>query len=223
MKDSNLKFVFVCLVIFIAGGLLRLQSGWITISWLIRSSALPVRLDLDSEALAEMQATVLNFYNLVDKGRYAEAYQLGFENKWQKLASGEYRPVGLVPTEEFVDRLNQEIGSNGMGLNIISLEVMSQTVLSPDQWHVSDRPELQALNFIPDKVLTESIYEVEIEGVMLGRCSRWDWHDTVLVAHLNDGEWKLLLPGSPDDISPHYEEWFLDRNPFKGKRIAKAE
>ena len=115
-----------------------------------------------------------------------------------------------------------EIGSNGMGLNIISIGIMGQSPLPPEQWTLTDRPELWTLDFLPDKAEVQSVYEVEVAGVLLGRCSRWEWYDKVLVAHLKgDGGWKLLLPGSPNPTSPHHEEWFLDRYPLKGKRITQ--
>lgn len=220
VRYRNLRFTLVCLAMFLVGGLLRLQAGWLSLAWPVGTSGVFAAPNLDNEAMAALQATVVNFYTLVDKGRYQEAYQLGFETKWQKLESGAYASVGLVPVEEFAGTLSDEIGSNGMGLNIVSIGITSQAALAAEQWQAIDRPELQALSFVPAQV--QNIYEVEVGGVLLGRCSRWDWRDRILVAYTSDGDWKLLLPGSLNSYGPHHEEWFLDRNPFKGKKIVPA-
>lgn len=220
MSNKDLRFILICLLLFVVGGLLRIQSGWIV--WPQQVEASPKsNQELSPEALVELQRAVLDFYNLVDKGRYTEAYQLSFENRWVKSENGTYSTTGLITQDEFVDVLSNEIGGNGMGLNIINIEVVGQSPLAADQWMSAARPELQILKSLPDDVQVQGIYEVEVGGVLLGRCSRWDWHDKVLVAKLSGANgWRLLLPGSLESTSPHHEEWFLDRDPFKGKIIA---
>jgi hypothetical protein len=204
-----------------AGSLLRIQSGWLALPKLAVAKTLPVIQELDTEATAELHETVLDFYNLVDKGNYVEAYQVSYENKWLKTDEGQPTSIGLISQDEFVDTLSSEIGPNGMGLNIISLEILGQWPLPSEQWTSSDRPELQALNFLPYEEI-QGVYEVEVGGTLLGACSRWDWSDKVLVARLQgENEWKLLLPGRPDINSPHHEEWFLDRNPWNRQPIVR--
>jgi hypothetical protein len=220
MSRNDVKFISICLTLFLLGGFLRLQAGWSPFPWTTMANTLPSK-EHGDEQLAELSETVLKFYNLVDKGNYKEAYQLAFETKWQKVGEQEYAAAGLTSQEEFIQRISDEIGSNGMGLNIISIGVQGQSLLPPEEWKFEDRPELWTLDFLPDASQVQSIFEVEVGGVLLGRCSRWDWHDSVLVAHMGGaGGWKLLLPGSPDATGPHHEEWFLDRYPLKGKRIA---
>lgn len=220
-KSNDLRFWLVCLTLLALGGLLRIQSGWIVLPQAAAAKNLDVSAELSAGAQAQLQQTVLNFYQAIDKGRYAEAAQLSFETEWQKLADKKsYTPIGLTSPEKFSQALSDEIGSNGMGLNIISIEVRGQTPLPVEQWAAPNRPELLTLLAIPPEPAISGIYEVEVGGVLLGRCSRWDWDDKVLVAHVGD-QWKLLLPGSPDAISPHHEEWFLDRNPLKGKTIVQ--
>lgn len=220
--NRDLRFVLICLVLFALGGLLRIQTGWIVLAWPVEASNLPSSQELSEEALLELKQVVLDFYQLVDKGNYAEAYQLSFENKWLKMESGVYKPNELTSQEEFIDTLSNEIGGNGMGLNIISIEVVGQAPLPPSQWLSPDRPELYTLEMLPAETRVQGIYEVEVGGALLGRCSRWDWYDKVLVARLQgENRWRLLLPGSPEPTSPHHEEWFLDRNPLKGKPIAQ--
>ncbi len=217
-SKQDLRFSLICLVLFGLGGLLRIQTGWLAWPEHAEASSLTLSQELNETALAELHQTVLDFYYLVDKGNYAAAYQLSLENKWLKSAEKSYTPGGLTSQDEFIDILSNEIGSNGMGLNVISIEVLGQTPLPPTDWAVPNRSELQMLKALALESQVEAIFEVEVGGVLLGRCSRWDWHDKVLVAKLPGG-WRLLLPGSPEPSSPHHEEWFLDRDPFKGKII----
>lgn len=223
MSNKDLRFVLICLLLFMFGGLLRIQAGWITLPQQVEASSTFSR-ELTPEMSAELEQTVLKFYTMVDKGRYDEAYQFIFENKWQKLEDGAYAPNGLIGQDEFREVLSNEIGGNGMGLNIISIEVRGQSPLPPDRWTAREYPELQTLKSLPDDIQVQGVYEVEVGGVLLGRCSRWDWQDKVLVARLSGEKgWRLLLPGSPEPSSPHHEEWFLDRDPLKGKTIAGEE
>ncbi len=217
-KNSNLRFLLICLTLFALGALLRIQSGWMGLPQATAAENLDISAELSLESQAQLRETVLNFYHAVDKGRYTEAAALSLETRWQKLADKSYTPIGLTSPDEFSQLLSDEIGSNGMGLNIISIEVRREAAVPAEQWQAATRPELLTLNFLPADAPLTGIYEVEVGGVLLGRCSRWDWDDKVLVAHLGD-QWKLLLPGSPDTISPHHEEWFLNRNSLKGKVI----
>ena len=219
-STKDLRFVLICLLLFMVGGLLRIQSGWIALPHPVEASS-TFSPELSPEMSAELQQTVLDFYSLVDKGRYDEAYQLSLENKWLKLEEGIYTTNGLIGQDEFEEVLSNEIGGNGMGLNIISIEVTGQSPLAPDRWASGEYPELRTLDSLPDGIQVQGIYELEVGGVLLGRCSRWDWQDKVLVARLSgENGWRLLLPGSPEPTSPHHEEWFLDRDPLKGKTIA---
>ncbi|MFN8455189.1 MAG: hypothetical protein U0401_11070 [Anaerolineae bacterium] len=217
-KNSNLRFMLICLTLFAVGALLRIQSGWMVLPQAAAAQNLAISAELSAESQAQLRAIVLNFYHAVDKGRYTEAADLSFETRWQKLADKSYTPIGLTSPDEFSQLLSDEIGSNGGGLNIISIEVRRETPVPAEQWSAAKRPELMTLHFLPPDAPLTGIYEIEVGGVLLGRCSRWDWDDKVLVAHIGD-QWRLLLPGSPDIISPHHEEWFLDRNSLKGKVI----
>lgn len=214
MFGKDLRFIVICLMLFLVGGLLRLQAGWSPRLWSAAAGSVSVE-ELSDEQLAELNETVLKFYKSIDTGNYEEAYQLAFENKWQKSEGEEYALVGLTSEEEFVSRLTAEIGNNGMRLNIIGIEVLGQSPLPPEHWTPEERPELYALQHLPSEAWVGSVYEVEVGGVLLERCSRWNWFDKVLVAHTQDnGEWKLLLPGGLDPNRPHHIEWFRDGYPF---------
>ena len=80
-SNKDLRFILICLLLFMVGGLLRIQSGWIALPQPVEASSI-FSPELSPEMSAELQQTVLDFYNLVDKGRYDEAHQLSLENKW---------------------------------------------------------------------------------------------------------------------------------------------
>jgi hypothetical protein len=102
-----------------------------------------------------------------------------------------------------------------MGLTVIGIEVLGQSPLPSEQWIPEERPELYALQHLPGETRVQGIYEVEVSGELLERCSRWNWSDRVLVAHMHDnGGWKLLLPGGLDPDRPRHIEWFRDVYPF---------
>ncbi len=222
MARNDVRFTLICLTLFLFGAYLRLRAGWSPFPSTATASTLPISEQSDV-SLAELDETVLDFYKLVDNGNYQAAYQLSLENKWREVGEDEYVAAGLTSEEEFVETLSNEIGSNGMGLNIIAIDIVEAALLPSDRWKLEEWPELLTLNSLPRKAKVQGVYEVEVAGVLLGRCSRWEWRDRVLVARMQGGDWKLLLPGSPSLTSPHHEEWFLDRYPLKGKRVALGD
>lgn len=206
-----MRFWLISVVLLVLGSLLRLGAGWQPLGWLTQASAQTETsaLEVRHDDLAD---TVLSFYRLIDDGRYREAYRLSLESKWQKGTDGQLRVVGLVSEEEFVKRLLDEMGVNGLGQNIISMKVISQTQLPPAEWQPTRRPELHALAFLGHGVQVQDVYQVQLAGALLGRCSQWDWVKHLLVARLRgDQPWKILLPGSADTSQPHYQDWFMDR------------
>ena len=216
MFRNDVRFLLICLMLFLLGGFLRVRSGWMPLPRSAQEATSPVVEEQSDELLAGLRETVLDFYRLVDNGEYADAHSLCFEGKWQKLEGGEHRVVGLTSQEEFSNSLDNELGSNGMGLDIIRIDVMVPTLLPSEQWMPADRPELWTLDFLPNGLRVKNVYEVEVGGDMLNTCSRWNWFDRVLVVHLEgDAGWRLLLPGSPSVSSPHHEAWFMDSNPLE--------
>ena len=207
------RFVLVCAILFLIGGGLRLTAGGSippsTATALELPSATPAR--GPEPVPPEVSATVLDFYNAVDKGRYAEAYALALENHWSQAADGAAQVDGLATEDKFVSLLTDELGANGMSLNIIAIEPLDQALFTPAETDAEKYPELRILDFLPSGAGVTHLYQVHMGGTLLGRCSRWDWSKHVLVAQLDDAGWRVLLPGMKGPYKPHYEEWFLDR------------
>ena len=154
---------------------------------------------------------VLDFYNAVDKGRYADAYGLTLENHWSQAGSDVSEVDGLTTEDQFVSSLTDELGANGMSLNIIAIQTLDQTPLPRAERNPEVYPELLALESLPAGARVEQVYRVHVGGTLLGRCSRWDWSKQILIAKVKGDRWRVLLPGVKGPYQPHYEEWFLDR------------
>jgi hypothetical protein len=210
---GNFRFILACLVLFLAGGLLRWATGNMVLPWGTAAAAgLPAA---SGAALVppEVAETALQFYHAVDKGRYVDAYALALENQWAQNSGGTAQVTGLTSEAQFVNALTNELGDNGESLNIISLDALETDVLPPAEQSVERYPELAALQNLPAGAQVERVYEVRLGGTLLGRCSRWDFAKHVRVAELNgQAGFRLLLPGVKAPNQPHNEEWFLDRS-----------
>ena len=213
----DLRFILVCSAFFLIGSALRLATGGLNLPWISAGasrSSTAVAAGTEAEQVPpEVATTVLDFYRAVDKGRYAEAFALALENRWSESADGGYQVDGLASEDQFVTALTDELGANGMELNLISIEAVDQVFLPPAEQMPEKHPELRTLKFLPAGTRAGRVYQVYVKGTLLGRCSRWDWDKHVLVAQLRGDGLRILLPGVKGPRQPHNEEWFLDRNP----------
>jgi len=167
---------------------------------------------VESESMpVEGSNAVLDFYNAVDKGRYADAYDLTLENHWSQAGGDVSEVDGLTTEDQFVSSLTDELGANGMSLNIIAIQTLDQTPLPRAERNPEVYPELSVLESLPAGARVEQVYRVHVGGTLLGRCSRWDWSKHILIAKVKGDGWRVLLPGVKGPYQPHYEEWFLDR------------
>ena len=223
MSQHDLRFGLICLVLVAAGGLVRLSSGWHPLHNAAVAQAVSSEPGGDA-TVSELRDSVLRFYQLVDDGRYQAAYRLCLENRWQSLSTGEYTVEGLATEDDFVETLNREMGGQGLGQNIIKIAVTETTPFTLSEHIPAARPELRTLSFLPAAYQVRDIYQVRVTGALSGRCSQWDWDESLLAARLWDGtssQWRLLLPGKLDDRFPHYQEWFMERDPLAGRRVAQ--
>lgn len=210
---QNASFILVCVVLFVIGAGLRLASGGLRIPSFSGQLGLSLPASLAESELVPVQVgnTVLDFYNAVDKGRYAEAYALTLETHWSQTADGVSQVDGLTTEDQFVSSLTDELGANGMSLNIIAIQTLDQIPLPLVERNPEVYPELLALESLPAGARVEQVYRVLVGGTLLGRCSRWDWSKHVLIAKVKGDGLRVLLPGVKGPYQPHHEEWFLDR------------
>ncbi len=216
--QKNTRFVLVCIVLFAIGAGLRLTApDPISPAPVAAMDLQPAAAPATAEPVPlDVSATVLNFYHAVDKGDYASAYALALENHWSPAEDGTLRVDALATQDEFVSMLADELGANGMSLNIIAIEAQDEAFFIPTAQDMEDLAELQTLEFLPTGAPVTELYRVRLAGTLLGRCSRWDWSKHVLVAEVEGEGWRVLLPGMKGPFKPHHEEWFLDRTPQAG-------
>ena len=224
-SGHNVRFIIICLALFLGGGFLRSQSGWLTLPRQVETLAPPAAgepLEQQEQLPPGLRETVFNFYEWIDRGHYKEAHQISLENKWLERGPDTYVRVGLTSQDEFVDALNREWRVNGTDLSVVTMDLLTADRLLPERRTPSERPELYTLNDLPPGIQAEDIYEVKVAGLVIERCSTWEWDKKLLVAKLGGtGGWKILLPGIPDARFLRAEVWFLDKNPFAELHIVQ--
>jgi len=224
-SGHNVRFIIICLALFLGGGFLRSQSGGLTLPRPVETLTPPAAgepLEQQEQLPPGLRETVSNFYEWIDRGYYKEAHQISLENKWLERGPDTYVRGGLTSQDEFVNALNQEWRVNGTDLNVVTLDVLRADRLLPERRTPSERPELYTLNDLPPGIQAEDIYEVTVAGLVIERCSTWEWDKKLLVAKLGGtGGWKILLPGIPDARFLRAEVWFLDKNPFAELHIVQ--
>ncbi len=215
----NLRFVLICLFLFIAGFLLRLRAGWLVLPWFTAS---PTNNASTTPPLAlppGLAETVMDFYQWLDRGDYQDAFQVSLENKWQARMPDTYVPIGLVPEVEFIQAATEAWGVNGADLTINQMMLVSAFRVDPETQLRSERPELYTLAALPPGDPVEEIYEVGMSGSLLERCAAWQWSKHLLVARLASGGWRILLSGVPNSQVSLLQVFFLDQNPLAGLNI----
>lgn len=219
MTRSDVRFLAVILVLFLAGAGLRWREGRSPATpapaagastrppTLVGPSFTPITSSSPNGGSAAAE-TVLKFYDAVNRGRYEEAAALGLENHWRKTAPLTYQLDGLTPEATFVQALESELVSDGFVITIHSIEALSATALPPAQQNPATQRELWALTALPPGREADGLYEVPVRGTVLMSCTKWDFFRRVTVVHLKgDGGWKVLLPGPLEPTANHYSEW----------------
>src|SRR5450759_2498586 len=149
----QMGFTIICLAVLLAGAALRVQAGW--------PAALGAAAPAPGQAPDGLKETVLNFYHLVDKGQYDQAYDLAMENKWQS-SGGTPVATGLTGKDEFVAELSDELGANGMGLNIVSIEMVSAAPLPAAEQLPAEYSALWTLKHLSTGMAVDGVYRAEI-------------------------------------------------------------
>ncbi len=217
--NGNMRFILICLALFGVGGFLRYRSGWLTLPRPTETPVPSATTEPQEQLSLGLRETVFNFYEWIDRGYYKEAYQISLENKWLERGPDTYVRAGLTSQDEFISALNWEWRVNGTDLTIVAIDLLGVSQLEPDHRMPLQRQELYTLDSLPAGTQVEDIYQVEVGGLVIERCSTWEWDQKVSVAKLSTGEWKVLLPGIPGAHSSRVEAWFLGKDPFVGLDI----
>jgi hypothetical protein len=149
---------------------------------------------------------VRSFYLMLDRGMYEEAWDIVAEPNWAGQAYVPYREAvtpGLgaaapTPREQFVQRLNAELGYGGVWLKLHGVETrkVSEPGPPPAELPVAG---LQA----------KSVCRVRADGRLLGACTIFSWTKELEVLEV-DGTFRLLLEGTKRPSALFYQEWFTN-------------
>lgn len=214
----NLRFILICAALLAVGGLVRYYTGWLVLPWSQPSQPSALAASAGAPVSPELRATVLDFYNDLDRGQCQAAYALALENQWQREGDA-YTSSGLTSEPDFIVACTAEMGDNGSDMSIVNFDVLNAQPLPVDQRDAAHWPALATLDHLPTEAQVADLYAVEVGGAMLEHCAPADFHKTMLVANISGLGWRILLPGSPGPESTHLVEWFQPIDVWAGRQI----
>jgi hypothetical protein len=194
-------------ILFILGTAIRIGSG----SPVLSSDMVFAKDEIKEYPIANSPAsTALLFYRLIDDGVFDRAWELALEPDWSRYytqvgyrdpVSSEGRPFpGWTPKQDFIDRMEGEIGKNGWSLKLNSIEADRIGTASAPDYAGGGTPHL-----------------VKIRGHMLGACTIFSWEKDVTVIE-SGGKYKVLLDGTKQSKNYFYQSWFSARNKISDLR-----
>lgn len=198
-----LRPALILAVLFLAGAVVRLLGGDALISTtLVYSKSAPEGIP----GTGTPEDTVRSFYLMLDRGMYAEAWDLVVEPDWTGLALVPYTqavvpgvpPVAATPREHFVQRLNAELGYGGIWLKLRGVDARKLDKPGPP-------PALLPVAGLE----AQSATRVRAQGTLLGACTIFSWHKELDVLRV-DGRYRLVLEGSKRASGFFYQEWFTN-------------
>jgi hypothetical protein len=152
--------------------------------------------------------TARSFYLYIDRGEYDRAWELSLEPDWTGGDSEElfFREVaedpegfsGWTSKERFIERMNWELGADGTGITLKSVE--ARILRAVDAERVTRIYGIDGL---------EKAYLLAVTGRLLGSCSLLRFR-TNLVVLVIDGENRVLLSGTKNKDSYFYQTWFSE-------------
>ncbi len=211
------KFTLFLCSLFVIGSLIRIIAGNALFSTdLTYSSGRKGKVP----GTKTPQDTVKSFYMLIDSGNYEKAWEICLEPDWagdrrvtykdpvrasdsilpgwtsSGCTSPGCRSSGWTSKEDFVNRLEQEIGRGGYGVTLHNIQV--QQMEKMDRHILSSPFKIEAI---------EDVVSILVEGQMLGACSIFKWEKSVVVLSV-EGKYKILLEGTKEPNSFFYQTWF---------------
>jgi hypothetical protein len=152
--------------------------------------------------------TAKSFYLHLDMGNYVRAWELSLEPDWtggdweelffREVAEHPEGFSGWTSKERFTQRMSWELGENGTGITLKSVEAKILRALDPEGF--ARTYGIEGL---------ERAYLLEITGRLLGSCSLLRFR-TNLVALVINGENRILLSGTKHKDTCFYQSWFSE-------------
>jgi hypothetical protein len=190
-------------VLFLGGAAARLAGGDALISTtLVYARSVPEEIP----GTRTPEDTVRSFYLMLDRGLYEDAWAIAVEPDWAGRAYVPYREevtpgagaTAPTPREQFVRRLNSELGYGGVWLKLHG--VAARRVGDPT-------PPPAALPIAG--MNAESAVRVRADGRLLGACTIFGWTKELEVLRV-EGGYRVLLEGTKRPSGLFYQEWFTN-------------
>jgi len=152
--------------------------------------------------------TARSFYLHIDRGEYDRAWELSLEPDWagsdmeelffREVAEGPEGFSGWTPKERFIERTSWELGADGTGVTLKSVEAR---ILRP----------VDMVEFVGSYGIDglEKAYLLEVTGRLLGSCSLLRFRTNLVVLVINSGN-RVFLSGTKPKDSYFYQTWFSE-------------
>jgi hypothetical protein len=153
-----------------------------------------------------------SFYLYIDAGMYDEAYEISLEPSWVRSGSqgegrGEIRFTGWTSREDFVERLNGELGPGGSNIRLGSVRSGQPAPLDRTSAKADDSDRAPTGELLSRVARMEGAFRVTMNGHMLGACSVFRWEKELVVVK-SDGRYRVLLDGTRGKRGLFYRTWF---------------
>jgi hypothetical protein len=154
------------------------------------------------------EEVVKTFYLAVDRGDYSKAYENILEPDWTVSGQSPAYRESVEPDpdnfrtwtseQEFVHRLENEMGVAGYGIKLSGIEARLMGRLDPDRYR-----EMYGLSDL------QEAYRVVATGHILGACSLFNWRKELVVLQIGK-TYRVLLSGAKRSSGLFYQTWFSD-------------
>jgi hypothetical protein len=162
----------------------------------------------------EIENVAMTFYENIDRGNFEKLFDMSIETHWSRNTDnengGKYVIDGIVKRDDFIKRVIKDFGENGWRIMFTSLNTTGVSKISLDEFKKLYPRENEILKYCTFNKNVKHVYLVDIKGYSLGNCDIADWNKKLPIIWTGDN-WKVLLPGSPEDLILHREDWFVNR------------
>jgi hypothetical protein len=204
-RASRAWLVPLVVVLFLLGAIARLAGGDALVSTtLVYARSVPEEIPGNRTP----EDTVRSFYLMLDRGLYEEAWSITVEPDWAGRAYVPYKEavtagagsVAPTPKEQFVERLQAELGYGGVWLKLHGVDA-----------HRAADSARSAAGFPIAGLEAEPVCRVDAEGQLLGACTIFRWSKALEVVEVpGKNGYRVLLEGTKRANSLFYQEWFTN-------------
>jgi hypothetical protein len=154
------------------------------------------------------ESTARSFYMYLDDGLYEKAYDISLEparSGGDGPGGGAYS--GWTSRDDFVARMNRELGSGGSGIRLGNIRAGKAEPIAVEECGFGASNPTPGATHLASVAPPEGAYRVKVSGHMLGACSVFRWGKNVTVLKTG-GQYRVLLDELPGEGNLSYRSWF---------------